>query len=248
MSRRLVLLIRCVTRRWFGRCACSDNVAIAEGPPIATAPHLKRSLLHKHPRGRPLRSNTRQPMQSRATCEISRARGLESKTVFGQNVQSVLSVIAPLPLISFIESPVGPSRFVLQSMLCARFPTTRSFTLRSSAHRPFPVLTPVAATATETSKPHHACSAKRADQVTYSRDQAHVGVSNHGKRSHNVSPFFAAVFHRRNAQNLRRGAAGAYWGGRSLGRSAAPRVRCRHEEQLSRQMLCSEGIGFEQFI
>src|SRR5258708_36482426 len=43
-----------------------------------------------------------------------------------------------------------------------------------------------------------------------------------------------------NAQNLQRGAAGAFWGGRSLERSAAPRVRCRHEEQLSRQMLCSE--------
>src|SRR6266550_4839601 len=36
------------------------------------------------------------------------------------------------------------------------------------------------------------------------------------------------------------------WGGHSLERSAAPRVRCRHEEQLSRQMLRSEGIGFVQ--
>jgi hypothetical protein len=32
--------------------------------------------------------------------------------VFGQNVQSALTVIAPLPLISFIEGPVGASRFV----------------------------------------------------------------------------------------------------------------------------------------
>jgi hypothetical protein len=32
--------------------------------------------------------------------------------VFGQNVQSALTVIVPLPLISFIEGPVGASRFV----------------------------------------------------------------------------------------------------------------------------------------
>src|ERR1700686_3701304 len=82
-------------------------------------------------------------------------------------------------------------------MPCARFPRTRPFTLRSSAHCPLPLLTPVAATVTETSKPHHACSAERTDQVTYSRDQAHVGVSNYGKRSHNFSPFFVPVLHRR---------------------------------------------------
>ena len=55
-------------------------------------------------------------------CEISHARGLERKTVFGQNVQSVLSVIAPLPLISFIESPVGPSRFVYSRCFVRDFP------------------------------------------------------------------------------------------------------------------------------
>lgn len=87
----------------------------------------------------------------------------------------------------------------LHSMLCARFPRMRSFTLRSSAHRPLPLLTPVAATVTETSKPHHACSTERADQVTYSRDQARVRVSNFGKRSHNVSPGCGSS-HRPNAQ------------------------------------------------
>ena len=100
----------------------------------------------------------------RATREISRARGLERKTAFGQNVQSV-SVTAPLPL---IENLVDASRFCLQSMLGARFPRTRSSTLRSSADRALPLLTPVAATVPETSKSHHACSAERADQVTYS--------------------------------------------------------------------------------
>jgi hypothetical protein len=47
---------------------------------------------------------------------------LESKTVFGQSVQSVLSVIAPLPLISFIESPVGASRFVYSRCFAHDFP------------------------------------------------------------------------------------------------------------------------------
>jgi hypothetical protein len=51
----------------------------------------------------------------RATREISCARGLESKTAFGQNVQSA-SVIAPLPL---IENLVDASHFCLGSMLCA---------------------------------------------------------------------------------------------------------------------------------
>src|SRR5882672_10280209 len=97
-------------------------------------------------------------------------------------------------------------------MLLARFPRTQSFTLRSSAHRPFPVLTPVAATATETSKPHHAGSAERTDQVTYSGDQAHVDVSNCGKRSHNLSPCCGGSSPP-NAQNPRRGAAGAFWEG-----------------------------------
>src|SRR5260370_17562579 len=72
-------------------------------------------------------------------------------------------------------------------MLCARFPRTRSSTLRSSADRALPLLTPVAATVAETSEPHHACSAEWTDQVTYSGDQAHVGASNHGKRRHNFS-------------------------------------------------------------
>src|SRR5713226_8717314 len=103
-------------------------------------------------------------------------------------------------------------------MLCARFPRTRSFTLFSRAPCPLPLLTPVAATVTETSKPHHACSAERTDQVTYSRDQAHVGVSNYGKRSHNVSPFFAAVLHRRMHRTLSAGpqarfGEGARWTG-----------------------------------
>src|SRR5258708_39221358 len=43
-----------------------------------------------------------------------------------------------------------------------------------------------------------------------------------------------------NAPNPKRRAAGAYWGGRTLERSAAPRVRCKHDEQLSRQMPCTE--------
>ena len=69
----------------------------------------------------------------------------------------------------------------LQSMLFARFPRTRSFTLRSSADRPLPLLTPIAATVSETSKSHHACSAERTDQVTDSGDQARVAVCNYGK-------------------------------------------------------------------
>jgi hypothetical protein len=90
-------------------------------------------------------------------------------------------------------------------MLCARSSRTRSPTLRSSAHRPLPVLTPVAATVSETTKSHHACSAERTDQVSYSGDQARVGVCNHSKRSHNVSPFFAAVLHRRMHRTLSAG-------------------------------------------
>src|SRR6267154_2959038 len=89
-------------------------------------------------------------------------------------------------------------------MLCARSSRTRSFTLRSSAERPLPVLTPVAATVSETTKSHHACSAERADQVTYSGDQARVGACNYSKRSHNASPCCGDSLPP-NAQNLSAG-------------------------------------------
>ena len=94
---------------------------------------------------------------------------------------------SPTPALLPLCSLSAWSPLCLQSMLCARFPM-RSFTLRSSADRPLPVLTPVGATVSETTKSHHACSAERADQVTYSGDQARVAVCNLGKRSHNVSP------------------------------------------------------------
>jgi len=115
----------------------------------------------------------------------------------------------------------------LHSMLCARFPRKRSFTLRSSAHCPLPLVTPVAATATETSKPHHACSAERTDQVTYIGDQAHVDVSSYRKRSHNVPPCCGG-FSPPNAQNLKRGAGGAFWKGRPGIGVAAPRFGFKH--------------------
>jgi len=51
-----------------------------------------------------------------------------------------------------------------------------------------------------------------------------------------------AVLHRRIAQNLQRGAAGAFLVGRSLDTGCGPGVRYRHEEQLSRQTpSCDEG-------
>src|SRR6202035_2645459 len=43
-----------------------------------------------------------------------------------------------------------------------------------------------------------------------------------------------AVLHRR-MHNLKRGAARAFWVGRLIGYGLRPRVRYRHEEQLSRQ-------------
>src|SRR5258708_33496112 len=97
-------------------------------------------------------------------------------------------------------------------MLCARFPRTRSSTLRSSADRALPLLTPVAATVAETSEPHHACSAEWTDQVTYSGDQAHVGASNHGKRSHNFSLLWRCLFPRRQ-QTQNAGGRGELGGG-----------------------------------
>ena len=69
--------------------------------------------------------------------------------------------------------------------------------------------------------------------------KAHTGAKHDGQISGSSPP---------SAQNLKRAAAGAYEEGRSRERSAAPRVRCRHEEQLSRQILCSEGIGFGQSL
>jgi hypothetical protein len=110
----------------------------------------------------------------------------------------------------------------LQSMLCGGFSTRRYSTLRSRANDPLPLPTPIAATVSETTKSHHACSAERTDQVTYSGDQGHVGVSNHGKRSHNGSPFCGGTSPP-NAQNLKRGDAAAFWGERPLGRVAASR-------------------------
>jgi hypothetical protein len=110
----------------------------------------------------------------------------------------------------------------LYSILCARFTRALSFTPRSSAHCPLPLLTPVAATVTETSKPDHPCSAERTDQVTYSGDQTHVGVSNYGKRSHNVSPFFATVLHRQMHRTVSAGPQARFGEGAGIG-AAAPR-------------------------
>jgi len=118
-------------------------------------------------------------------------------------------------------------------MLCAGFPRTQSFTLRSSADRPLPLLMPVAATVSETTKSHHACSAERADQITYSEDQARVGIVTTASEAI-ISLPVVAVLHRR-MHNLKRGAVGAFWVGRLIGYGLRPRVRYRHEEQLSRQ-------------
>src|SRR5579864_792137 len=68
-------------------------------------------------------------------CEISRARGLESKTAFGQNVQSV-SVIVPLPL---IENSVGESRLSTLDALRTIF---QNAVLHSSIQRTSPAPTP----------------------------------------------------------------------------------------------------------
>jgi len=78
-----------------------------------------------------------------------------------------------------------------------------------SVHCPLPLLTPVAATVTETSKPHHACSPERTDQVPYSGDRAHTDVYKCGKRSHNISPYCGGSSPP-NAQNPKRGAAGRF--------------------------------------
>ena len=173
--------------------------------------HLNPSLLHKHPRGRPLRSNTRRSMQSGQPAtsrpvESGRAGWLWARASSQECHHTQPEVAEGHVGTKLVDDEIAKSRgrepLCLHSMLCARFPRTQSFTLRSSAHRPLPLLTPVAATVSETSKPHHACSAERTDQVTYGGDQAHVGVSNHGKRSHNVSPFFAAVLHRRMHRTL----------------------------------------------
>src|SRR5258708_6472209 len=110
----------------------------------------------------------------------------------------------PIELLQITHRTCRREPLCLQSMLCARFPRTRSFTLRSSADRPLPVLTPVAATVSETTKSHHASSTERTDQVTYSGDQARVGVCDYGKRSHNVSPCCGGSSPP-NAQNLKRG-------------------------------------------
>jgi hypothetical protein len=111
---------------------------------------------------------------------------MENKTALRPKIKAV-SVIAPPPLISFVESPVGASA-CLDSMLCARSSRTTSPTLRFSGHRPLPLLMPIAATVSEASKFHHACSAEGTDKVTYGGDQARTAVCNYGKRSHKVSP------------------------------------------------------------
>src|SRR6202041_1333974 len=74
----------------------------------------------------------------RTTCETSRVRGLKSKTASGQNVQSV-SVIAPLPLNSFIESPVSASRLSTLDALRTIF---QNAVPHSSIQRTSPAPTP----------------------------------------------------------------------------------------------------------
>jgi hypothetical protein len=181
------------------------------------SPHLNPSLLHKHPRGRPPRSNTRRSRQSEQPAisrpvENGRERWFWARTssheCHRKQPEMAEGHVGPKLVGDEIRKPRRREPLCLHSMLCARYPRKWSFTLRSSAHRPLPLLTPIAATVTETSKPHHACSAERTDQVTYSRDQAHVAVSNYGKRSHDVSPFCGGSSPP-YAQNLKRGAAGA---------------------------------------
>jgi hypothetical protein len=96
----------------------------------------------------------------------------------------------------------------LHSMLCARSSRTLSSTLRSDADCPLPLLPPVVATVSETTKCHHARPAERADEVTYGGDEARGAVCNYCKRSHNVSPY-VAILHRRMHRTLS-GAASAF--------------------------------------
>ena len=126
----------------------------------------------------------------------------------------------PPPLIRVIESRRQCESLFLQSMFCARSSRTRRSSVGSTADRPLPFLTPVAATLTETSKSHHACSAERTDQVTYRGDETRFGVCSYGKRSHKVSPCCVRP-PSPNAQNLERGAAGAFLAGDARDRAAA---------------------------
>ena len=122
-------------------------------------------------------------------------------------------------------------------MLCARSSRTRSPSRRSSADRQFPLLTPVAAAVSETTKSHHACSAERTDQVTYGGDQARVVVS-YCKRTHNVPPV-VAVLHRRMHRPLA-GAASAFGEGGPLERAAASRFGFTLKSNRAAKMLYAE--------
>jgi len=228
----MALVIRCVNSRWFGRWRSLRQRRHRRGATYCHSQHLNPSLLRKHPRGRPLRSNTRQSMQSEqpaASCPVENGRAgwLWARASCHECHHTQPEMAEGNVGTKLVGDEIRKSRqrepLCLHSMLCARFPRTRSFTLRSSPRCPLPFRTPVAATVTETAKPHHACSAERTDQVAYSGDQAHVGVSNYGKRSHNVSPCCGGSSPP-NAQNLSAGPQARF--GESalgIGAAAAPR-------------------------
>ena len=98
---------------------------------------------------------------------------------------------------------------------------------------------------TETSELHHACSAERTDQVTYRRDQAHVGVSNYGQRSHIVFPFLPAVLQRRIHRTLSAGPQGRFEEGARWTVGRGPRIGFKSESNRVAKMLCSEGIRLD---
>jgi hypothetical protein len=60
----------------------------------------------------------------------------------------------------------------LYPTFCARSLGTKRFALRSNGECALPLLTPVSATGSKTPKSHHACAAERADEITYSGNQA----------------------------------------------------------------------------
>jgi len=137
------------------------------------------------------------------------------------------SVIAPLSSHLVHSKSRRREPLPLQSMFCTRSPRTRYSTLRSSTDRALPLLTPVTATVSETSKFHHACSAERTDQVTYSGDQARVAVCNYDKRSHKVPPYCGGCrrrMHRSVSAGRRR-----VLGGGPLTGTAAPRFVFKRE-------------------
>jgi hypothetical protein len=222
LSNEMTLVIRCVNSTMVCRWRLPRQRRHRRGATYCHSQHLNPSLLHKHPRGRPLRSNTRQSMQSEQPAasrpvENGRAGWFCARTSSQECHHTQPEMAEDHVGTKVVDDDIRKSRrreplFVYGRCFEHDFPERVPPLFDPALMWPLPLLTPVAATVSETSKSHHACSAE-ADRTRLRIAEIKLELLFVITASEAImSPLSCGGSSPPNAQHLKRGAAGAFWG------------------------------------